>query len=53
MDSDDGGLQEVVGGATAEELRGLLVALEGRVVDLGRPSCPPEPVLIRHSTPTS
>ena len=40
MDTEDGGLREVVGRATAEELRGLLIALEGRVVDVGKPHVP-------------
>eukprot|EP00752_Nemacystus_decipiens_P008308 g7426.t1 len=34
MGTEDGGLQAVVGRATAEELRGLLIALEGHVVDV-------------------
>lgn len=29
-------LRAAVGGATADELRGVLLALEGRVVDVGK-----------------
>lgn len=37
MDTEDCDLRAVVGGATVKELRGVLLALEGRVVDLGKP----------------
>lgn len=36
MDTEDGGLRAVVGGATSNELRSVLLALEGRVVDVGK-----------------
>lgn len=37
MGTEDCGLREVVGGATVEELRGVLLALEGQVIDVGKP----------------
>lgn len=35
MDTGECSLQTFVGGATADELRDVLLALEGRVVDVG------------------
>lgn len=36
MDTAAAGIRDAIDGATAAELRGLLVALEGRVVDVGK-----------------